>query len=819
MYDRTGNLLIVAILIGMILGVIVAAISVDFALHLKFLGVLFLNALKMVVIPLLFCSMIVGITNLGDVRKLGRTGGKTLLYFLATSSISVVIGLILVNVFQPGAGFSLGTASSPEVLSYSFFDWLTAQIPSNIVSAAAETKVLPIIVFALFFGGVLTTIGSKGRPVIAFFEGLNEAIMKIVHIIMWFAPIGILGLVAGQLASEGGVGAFASVLEALGKYSLVVILGLLIHGVVVLPLFLKFLGGKNPIEYLIGMSQALMTAFATASSSATLPVTMDCAEEKNDIDKRSTSFVLPLGATVNMDGTALYEAVAAMFIAQAYGIELSILAQITIFGTAVLASVGAAGIPQAGLVTMVLVLQAVGLPLDGIGLILAIDWFLDRCRTTVNVWGDSIGAAVIATTAEIGLVDRRPRRPARTDRPARSRQTSRRDDYRSKKKGRETAKSAHDKHVPRGKKSEKPTGKISRRPTSQTERKKGGRSDGKTVKKVQNDDGFRMSEREEIYKPSNVSKPEKPPEKKVTRRSGKKAESKSAPAVETIGGQKTEKPAKAKSTYGRKPSRNRPAKSSPDDSGKVKIAAKPEKQEAKTEIPDFTIPKFPANTLEELTAREKDTPISVDTPEVETHLDREDYPKPELSPAVNLRDELSPASVEKENTMAKKDSDDFSRLDKIISGDVDDSKTTESIDLQPIVEKTQSETPDVSSVSVEKVDDKTLETPTATSSDPEPVIEEKVPSITEPVVEEKMPSIPEPVIEEQVPSTPETVIEAENTLASEPVSDKVDSPVNKVDKEPEVIAAAPAETPDSEEPDKAEEPAQWGRSKRRKINR
>ena len=356
MYDRNGNYLIVAILIGMILGVVVTAIFGEGAVHVKFLGDIFLNALKMIVIPLLFCSMIVGITNLGDVRKLGRTGVKTLAYFLATSAIAVVIGLILVNVIRPGIGYSAVTGTLPESVaptSYSFFTWLTDQIPANIFRAASETQVLPIIVVALFFGGVLTTIGAKGKPIIAFFDGINDALMKIVHVIMWFAPIGIFGLVAGQLASEGGLGRFAEVLTSLGKYAAVVLIGLLIHGVIILPLILKFFAGKSPTEYFVGMSQALTTAFATASSSATLPVTMECAEEKNDVDKGASSFVLPLGATTNMDGTALYEAVAALTIAQMYGVDLGVTQQALVLLTALLASVGAAGIPMAGLVMLV----------------------------------------------------------------------------------------------------------------------------------------------------------------------------------------------------------------------------------------------------------------------------------------------------------------------------------------------------------------------------------------------------------------------------------------------------------------------------------
>jgi solute carrier family 1 (high affinity glutamate transporter) protein 1 len=229
--------------------------------------------------------------------------------------------------------------------------------------------------------------------------------MRIVHLIMYFAPLGIFGLIAGKLGSVGGGQAFLFELSKLGKYASTVIIGLLIHGIFVLPLFLLILARKNPLSYFLNMSSALTTAFSTASSSATLPLTMECVERKNLISQRASSFVLPLGATINMDGTALYEAVAAIFIAQSFGIHLGPGQQIIIFFTATLAAIGAAGIPEAGLVTMILVLQSVNLPLEGIGMILTIDWFLDRCRTTVNVWGDSVGAAVIANTKEIKKSD------------------------------------------------------------------------------------------------------------------------------------------------------------------------------------------------------------------------------------------------------------------------------------------------------------------------------------------------------------------------------------------------------------------------------
>jgi len=346
--------------------------------------------------------MIVGVTTLGDVSKLGRTTGKTLLYYLVTTGFSVLIGLILVNIFRPGSGVEQFGAYIPELVANSkeksFIDVITGLISPNIIKSAADGKILPLIVFSLLFGGVLTTIGEKGKPVIAFFEGLNAAIMKLVTLIIYFAPVGVMALIGGIVAENRE--SIDELVSSLAMYSITVIVGLLIHAIVILPLMLKMFGRKSPGQYFVNMGQALATAFTTASSSATLPITMECVEEKNKIDRRAASFVLPLGATINMDGTALYEAVAAMFIAQIYGIDLSIGSQIIIFLTATLASIGAAGIPHAGTVTMVFVLSAVGLPLEGIGLIWAIDWFLDRCRTTVNVWGDSVGAAVIGQTAE-----------------------------------------------------------------------------------------------------------------------------------------------------------------------------------------------------------------------------------------------------------------------------------------------------------------------------------------------------------------------------------------------------------------------------------
>ena len=283
----------------------------------------------------------------------------------------------------------------PTTLTDLFRTILTKMVPDNLFLAMVNTEVLPLIVFSLVFGGVLTTIGEKGTVVIRFFDGINDAIMAIVHLLMWVAPIGIGALIAGRLGEAGGFAGFWPQLQSLGAYAGTVILALIIHGLIVLPLVLRILG-KQPVgTYAKAMSTPLMTAFSTSSSSATLPMTMESLIEEAGVSKRTVSFVIPLGATINMNGTALYEAIAAVFIAQTYGIELGLGETIIVLLTATLSAIGAAGIPEAGLVTMVIVLKAVNLPIEGISLILVIDWFLDRCRTTVNVWGDAVGAAVI----------------------------------------------------------------------------------------------------------------------------------------------------------------------------------------------------------------------------------------------------------------------------------------------------------------------------------------------------------------------------------------------------------------------------------------
>jgi Na+/H+-dicarboxylate symporter len=368
-----------------------------------FPGKLLFQMLMMLVVPLIVTTLVVGVAGLGDIRKAGRIGGRTIGYYAATTAMAVLTGIILVNIVRPGGrgepdadmARDLPMAlQEPKGALESMLDVISGMVPSNLFGAAAEMNVLGLIVFSCVLGGVLSTMGERGRPALRFFESINEAIMKIVHLVVWYAPIGIASLLLGRMGAAGAE--FWTVeIPRLGMYMATVLGGLAIHVLIVLPLIFFVVRRQNPIRYLIGMAQALLTAFSTASSSATLPITMECARTNNKVGKRASGFVLPLGATINMDGTALYEAVAVIFIAQSLGIDLTMAQMVIIFFTATLAAIGAAGIPEAGLVMMAIVLTAVGLPVEAAGMILAVDWFLDRFRTAVNVAGDSIGAAVI----------------------------------------------------------------------------------------------------------------------------------------------------------------------------------------------------------------------------------------------------------------------------------------------------------------------------------------------------------------------------------------------------------------------------------------
>jgi Na+/H+-dicarboxylate symporter len=397
-------------LLGILTGILLGGFVPSVGMGIQFLGELFLQALFALVVPLVVSSMIVGIASLGDVRQLGPLGIRTVLFFMITTGLAVMVGLILVVAIHPGmpperpimepssaplSKVSEQMEDKPTTLVELFKTILTSLVPKNLFAAMAETQILPLIVFALIFGGVLTTIGEKGLLVIRLFEGINDAMMAIVHLLMWVAPVGIGALIAGRLGEAGGFSGFWPQLSSLGAYVGTVLIALGIHGLLILPLALRILGKQSVLFYAKAMTTPLMTAFSTSSSSATLPLTMESLIEEAGVSRRVVSFVVPLGATINMNGTALYEAVAAMFIAQTYGIELGLGETIIVLITATLSAIGAAGIPEAGLVTMVIVLKAVDLPIEGISLILVVDWFLDRCRTAVNVWGDAVGAAVI----------------------------------------------------------------------------------------------------------------------------------------------------------------------------------------------------------------------------------------------------------------------------------------------------------------------------------------------------------------------------------------------------------------------------------------
>ena len=386
----------VKIFIGLALGVLVGLmISPEIATtFIKPLGTLFLNLIKMIIVPLVLSSLVVGSASTGDVGKLGRIGIKTLAYYLVTTAFAVMLGLLLANILNPGLGLSIpmdATAEAKEIPSV--VDTLLNIIPTNPIQAMANANMLQIIVFALFLGIAITLIGEKGKPFHAFFESMAEVCYKIVAIIMEFAPIGVFGLITPVVAEHG-----ASALLPLLKVIIAVYLGCFIHALVVYSGTVYISAKMSPATFFKGAAPAMMLAFTTSSSSGTLPVTMKCAEDNLGVPKSIGSFVLPLGATINMDGTALYQGVCALFVAQVYGMDLTIAQQMTIVLTATLASIGTAGVPGGGLIMLTMVLQSVGLPLEGIALIGGIDRVLDMARTCINITGDMACSILVAST-------------------------------------------------------------------------------------------------------------------------------------------------------------------------------------------------------------------------------------------------------------------------------------------------------------------------------------------------------------------------------------------------------------------------------------
>ncbi|KAI5626687.1 excitatory amino acid transporter 4 isoform X1, partial [Silurus asotus] len=447
-----------AVVLGIILGFAVRPqnLSLREIKYLSFPGEVLMRMLQMMVLPLIVSSLVTGVSNL-DSKATGKMGVRAVVYYIVTTFIAVFIGIVMVTTIKPGKGkrdipMSTNGRADSVTAADAFLDLIRNMFPSNLVEACFKqyrtlykktiltknitvlgnvsdivinatefrkvgnysttlqtiqetveeitpvsgssngVNALGLVVFSMFFGFVIGNMKQQGQPLKDFFDCLNNAIMRLVAIIMWYAPVGILFLIAGKIVEMKDL---FQVGGQLGMYMLCVIVGLLIHSLIALPLIFYLCTRRNPFTFISGLLQALITAFGTSSSSATLPITFRCLEEKNHVDKRVTRLVLPVGATINMDGTALYEAVAAIFIAQVNDMDLNFGQIFTISITATAASIGAAAIPQAGLVTMVIVLTSVGLPTEDITLIIAVDWFLDRIRTTTNVLGDSLGAGIV----------------------------------------------------------------------------------------------------------------------------------------------------------------------------------------------------------------------------------------------------------------------------------------------------------------------------------------------------------------------------------------------------------------------------------------
>jgi Na+/H+-dicarboxylate symporter len=402
------------ILIGLLSGVVFGILANNFgfsdfvAQYIKPVGTIFIRLISMIVVPLVFSSLLVGTASLNDIRKLGRIGGKTIAYYLCTTAVAISIGLILAITFKPGTGLSKETqlqltqssqvqadAKIEDALKKpSITDIILNLVPTNPIKAATEGNMLQVIFSALIVGVALTLIDSqRARPVISFFEGVSDVMIQIVHMIMKIAPYGVFALISAVVGDLG-----LGILLTLFKYSLVVAGGLVLHMIVTYPLAIKIFSKLKIRTFFEGIQDAQLIAFSSSSSAATLPVTMECVEENLGVSNEVSSFVLPLGATINMDGTALYQGVAAVFIAQVYGMDLSFIQQLMVVLTATLASIGTAGAPGVGMITLAMVLSTIGVPLEGIALILGVDRILDMCRTIVNITGDASCAVIVAST-------------------------------------------------------------------------------------------------------------------------------------------------------------------------------------------------------------------------------------------------------------------------------------------------------------------------------------------------------------------------------------------------------------------------------------
>ncbi|MDY0174246.1 MAG: dicarboxylate/amino acid:cation symporter [Bacteroidales bacterium] len=389
--------ILIAILLGALFGVFLSE-------HIKYIqwaGDMFLRALRMIIIPIIFTSLTMGVASIGGSADLGRIAGKTFAFYISTTLIAATLGLVFVNIFQPGVGADVGLSESVESIAAtesSFIDQIVGIIPANIFADMADGNILPLIFFSILFGFFITRVGEKSKNfLVDFFSSTYDVIIKITMFIIRLAPIGVFAIVATMIGKQAGdMDKLLKTLSSLGLFVGIVWAGCLIQTFIILPAIVRFIGKSNPWKHMSKMSTAILTAFSTCSSAAALPISLRDTQEKVGVSNKIASFTLPLGATVNMNGTALYESVAVLFIAQAYGIELTIVQQIMVVATVLLAAIGTASIPMAGLVMISVVLSAVGLPLEGIGLVLAVEQLCDMPRTATNSYGDMCAAVVIA---------------------------------------------------------------------------------------------------------------------------------------------------------------------------------------------------------------------------------------------------------------------------------------------------------------------------------------------------------------------------------------------------------------------------------------
>ena len=380
--------------------------SITWMAIFNYIGTMFLNALKMIIVPLITASIIIGVAGIGSGGNLGALGGKTLLFYASTTLAAILVGLVIINVVGPGyvdgepAKDLLALEASTADLEATVAgkgagdvaNIFLRMVPPNILKAAVEGQMLGVIFFSILFGYFMTHLDNEyAEPLYKFWNGVFHVMMRMTEWIMLFAPIGVFGLVAGVIAKAG-----YKATGPLAVFSLAVLAALAVHALVTLPLLLRFVGRVDPFKTMRAAAQPMLTAFSTASSSATLPVTMDAVEDEVGVSNKVSSFVLPLGATVNMNGTALYECAAAMFIAQAYGLELTFGVQFSIVAIALMTSIGVAGVPSASLVAIAIILGAIGLPIEALGVLLVFDRILDMARTSINVWGDVSCATIVA---------------------------------------------------------------------------------------------------------------------------------------------------------------------------------------------------------------------------------------------------------------------------------------------------------------------------------------------------------------------------------------------------------------------------------------